>query len=172
MTSPVTAFLDDGIIARGARDAVTRDLEERYPGDLGAIVVIDDATGRVTDLDYWDALASRPQRARGRPKLGVQAKEVTLLPRHWEWLARQPRGASATLRLLVEEAQRQAPAEGRARQDAAYGFLQALCGDKPGYEEALRALYQDDAQRLREIAAAWPEDIRTYLAALAGNEGV
>lgn len=166
MSSTVTAFLDDEIIATGERGAVTRDLEDRYPCDLGEILVIEDGTGRVTDLDYWDALTSHPQRTRGRPKLGVQAKEVTLLPRHWAWLARQPNGASATLRRLVEEAQRQAGSGERARQDAAYAFLQALCGNKPGYEEALRALYQGDAERLRAATAAWPHDIRNYLARL------
>ena len=169
MPSTVTAFLDDEIIASGERDAVVRDLEARYPNDHGAIIVIEDDTGRVTDLDYWDALASRRQPIRGRPKLGVQAKEVTLLPRHWDWLAAQPRGASATLRRLVDEAQRRRPSDPRLRQDAVYRFLQAVCGDKPGYEEALRALYQGDEQRFQTCIAAWPKDIRAYLAGLTGQ---
>ncbi|MFY0534142.1 DUF2239 family protein [Nannocystis pusilla] len=29
----------------------------------------------------------------GRPKLGVVSREVSLLPRHWEWLERQPSGS-------------------------------------------------------------------------------
>ena len=45
-------------------------------------------------------------RGPGRPKLGVVAREVTLLPRHWEWLAEQRGGASVALRKLVEDAQR------------------------------------------------------------------
>jgi hypothetical protein len=171
MTSTVTAFLNDEVIAAGPRQEVTRDLEERHPDDQGAIIVIEDDTGRVTDLDYRDALASRQPRARGRPKLGVRAKEVTLLPRHWEWLAAQRKGASATLRRLVDEAQRQQGADPRVQQDAAYRFMQALCGDRPGYEEALRALYQDDRQRFRACIAPWPKDIRAYLAGLTPLAG-
>lgn len=163
MASTVTAFLEDRIIASGEREAVTRDLEERYPTDHSTIVVIDDETGRVTDLDYWDALASRQPRARGRPRLGVQAREVTLLPRHWDWLAAQPRGASATLRSLVEEAQRNQREESRSKRDVAYNFLQAVCGDRAGYEEALRALYRGDEEGLQAIVASWPPDIKSYL---------
>jgi hypothetical protein len=169
MDCTVTAFLGDAIVASGERGAVTRDLEHRYPDDHGAIVVIDDATGAVTDLDYWDALAACRAPARGRPRLGVQAREVTLLPRHWAWLAAQPRGASATLRRLVDEAQREQRGARGMRQDAAYRFMQAICGDRPGYEEALRALYQGDAARFDAAIAAWPEDVRTYLARLAGG---
>jgi hypothetical protein len=167
MTSTVTAFLEDAIVASGERHAVTRKLEEQYPADHGAIIVIEDDTGRVTDLDYWDALASRQTRAPGRPKIGVQAKEITLLPRHWEWLSSQPGGASGTIRRLVDQAQRQEPSD-RSKKDAAYRFMQATCGDRPGYEEALRALYKDEAESFSSFVAGWPEDIRAYLLRLAG----
>jgi hypothetical protein len=96
-------------------------------------------------------------------------REVTLLPRHWNWLAAQPGGASAALRRLVETAAK-APATGAAaeaaRRDSAYRFLSDQCGDRPGYEEAIRALYRGDAARLAELTAAWPEDVRAYLGAL------
>lgn len=162
MASTVTAFLEDKIIASGDRDTVTRRLEEGYPNDQGAVIVVEDETGRVTDLDYWDAATTQP-RTPGRPKMGVRAREVTLLPRHWDWLATQPGGASAALRRLVEEALRQGVDDGRARKDAAYRFMQALCGDRPGYEEALRALYKDDEQGFLASISSWPDDIRDYL---------
>ena len=165
----VTAFLGDERIAGGDREAVTRLIEERYAADHSAVRVFDDSTGRVTDLDYWDAASSAPQpRGRGRPKLGVQAREVTLLPRHWDWLAVQPGGASATLRRLVEEARRSEARTEQARRDAAYHFMQAMCGDRSGYEEALRALYRGHREGFAAIIAEWPEDVRRYIAELAG----
>ena len=163
----VTAFLEDEIVARGEKQAVTRELEARYPADHGAIRVFEDGSGRLVDLDYWDAAATAPPaaRARGRPRLGVAAREVTLLPRHWEWLSSQPGGASAAIRRLVEEARRKGsgPAEKR---DSAYRFLSHMCGDRPGYEEALRALYRGEEERFRSLIAPWPDAIRDYAARL------
>jgi uncharacterized protein len=175
----VTAFLDDKIIAAGERDEVTRLIEERHAADCAAIRVFENEGGRVVDLDVGSsspALAGEgdrpkggggalPPRRRGRPRLGVTAREVTLLPRHWEWLAAQPGGASAALRRLVEEA-RKGPPDPRAARDAAYRFMQAMCGDRPGYEEALRSLYRGDMARFRERIAAWPEDVRAYIGRL------
>jgi hypothetical protein len=163
----VTAFLGDGIVARGERSAVTRELERLYPADLGVIRVFEDGSGRVVDLDYWDAAASAPRR-RGRPSLGVAAREVTLLPRHWEWLSRRPGGASAAIRRLVEEASRKAP--GRAeKRDSAYRFMSDMCGDRPGYEEALRALYRGEESRFEALIADWPKQIRGYVKELLGG---
>jgi uncharacterized protein len=91
----------------------------------------------------------------GRPKLGVQAREVTLLPRHWDWLSQQSGGASAALRRLVDAARSQGRTL-RERQDAAYRFMQGLCGDMEGYEEALRALYRSDSALFASAIARWP----------------
>lgn len=112
--------------------------------------------------------ASEP-RARGRPKLGVVAREVTLLPRQWEWLATQPGGASAALRRLVDEAKRNGipRQQRRAAQDAAYQFMLAIAGDLPGYEEATRALFADSHSRLAQCIADWPKDIRVHVLRLA-----
>lgn len=160
----VTAFLGDTIVARGERGVVTRELERLYPADLGALRVFEDGSGRVVDLDYWDAGASAPPppRPRGRPSLGVAAREVTLLPRHWDWLSRQPGGASAAIRRLVEEASRKAPGPGEKR-DSAYRFLSDMGGDRPGYEEALRALYRGEEARFHTLIADWPKQIRGYV---------
>ena len=93
------------------------------------------------------------------------SREVTLLPRHWEWLSRQPGGASAAIRRLVEEARRKGERPGEKR-DSAYRFLSHMCGDRPGYEEALRALYRGEEERFRSLIASWPEAIRAYVGEL------
>jgi hypothetical protein len=108
-------------------------------------------------------------RGRGRPKLGVIAREVTLLPRHWEWLATQPGGASVALRKLVEEARRTHAEQDRRRkaQERAYHFMSAMAGDMPGFEEATRALFANDQLRMSELISAWPKDVRNHAIALA-----
>ena len=161
MDRQLTAFFEDRIVARGAPDEVTRAIEQGWPNDQGRIHVFDDADGRAVDLDLWDAAPQAPARGRGRPRLGVVAREVTLLPRHWEWLGQQPGGASAAIRRLVDAARREAPSAAAAR-DAVYRFLTAMAGDRPGYEEALRALYRGDGERFRATIAEWPDDVRRY----------
>lgn len=115
--------------------------------------------------------AGGEQRGRGRPKLGVVAREVTLLPRHWEWLSAQTGGASVTLRRLVEQARRGDIADGKLQrrnaQEAAYNFMSAIAGDLPGFEEASRALFADDSARFQLHIAQWPADIGAYAARLA-----
>jgi len=168
--SMVTAFFEDRMVASGERDAVTRRIEEGYaPSDLAAIRVFEDESGRVVDLDYYDAARTAvPPRGRGRPKLGVTAREITLLPRQWDWLARQPSGASATIRRLVEAARREPASEESAR-EAVYRFMNDMCGDRPGYEEALRALYRGERERLEELIAGWPADVRDFIGRLLGG---
>jgi uncharacterized protein len=103
-------------------------------------------------------------RGRGRPRLGVIAREVTLLPRHWDWLATQSGGASVALRRLVEQARSQSEATERRRTavDTAYRFLHAIAGNAPGYEDALRALYAGDRTAFEARMADWPKDVRTH----------
>jgi hypothetical protein len=174
----LTAFSNDRRLAAGSpaeTAAATRAARAR-----GApVVLLDDETGRVVDLrpDGRPALPETPAaepdppRGRGRPRLGVTAREVTLLPRHWDWLARQKGGASASLRRLVDAARRDA--EGRPDRDAArertYRAMTVLAGDRPGYEEATRALFAGDRTAFAARIAAWPEDIRAYLAASADD---
>ncbi len=164
MPESVTAFFEDRIIAHGTPEAVTHAIESGWPNDHGKIHVFDDRTCRVVDLDLWDAgktAPHAPRRTRGRPKLGVAAREVTLLPNQWEWLGRQPGGASATLRRLVEAARKAAP-DARGARDAVHHFLTVMGGDRPGYEEALRALYRGETERVRELIGGWPEDVYRY----------
>ncbi|WP_321849347.1 DUF2239 family protein [Burkholderia diffusa] len=160
----------------------------------GTIVIFDDATGRSIDLDLRgtaddiraryapvpgeaSAPAGEPagaaeQRGRGRPKLGVVSREVTLLPRHWDWLAAQPGGASVALRKLVEDARRTYAAADRRRdaQARAYHFMSAIAGDLPGFEDAARALYANDLERMAELIAGWPDDVRGHALALARGD--
>lgn len=108
-------------------------------------------------------------RTRGRPKLGVVSREVTLLPRHWEWLAAQPGTASQVLRRLVDEARRADGGANRARvaREHAYAFISAIGGNLPGFEEATRALFAGDRAKFERETAGWSDDVRDYAVRLA-----
>ena len=110
-------------------------------------------------------------RGPGRPKLGVVAREITLLPRHWDWLAKQKGGASVVIRRLVDEARRNGEDGNRVRfaQEAAYRFMSTMAGNRPHFEEAIRALFANDAPRLEKLIAEWPADVRDHAARLAGS---
>ena len=156
-------------ILRGTKQYI--DERERQDGDP-SVLIFEDETGRQVDFDFRGtpeevlAHAVRPPRVGpGRPRLGVVGREVSLLPRHWDWLEGQPGGASAALRRLVDEARKRNPAQQRVRQaiDATYRFMTALAGDRPGYEEATRALYAGDRDRFASLIAAWPRDIVRHI---------
>ncbi len=183
------AFAGARRIAAGDLADVARTVRECLDaGESEAVLVLDGANGRAVDLDLRgtpDEVADRvrlrqeAERAaaersnRGRPRLGVVAREVTLLPRHWDWVSAQPGGASVTLRKLVEAArkQNQASADVRRRQDVAYRTMLALAGDREGYEEAIRALYAWDLPGVAARIDAWPPDIRAQVLAIVGEEG-
>ena len=137
------------------------------PVDLDLRGSVDDVLARLSGNDEPRATASEP-RGRGRPKLGVVAREVTLLPRHWEWLNAQPGGASVALRKLVEAARRNTGDADRLRaaRDAAYHFMSAMAGNLNDFEEASRALFADDRRRFTSLIAAWPSDIRDHIVRL------
>jgi uncharacterized protein len=174
-----TAFQGFRRVISGTIPEVAVYLKDRPQGD---ILVFEDATGRQVDVDLRgtpeEISAPRAEqvsiepRGRGRPRLGVIAKEVTLLPRHWEWLNLQPGGASVALRKLVDEARRTSGDRDRVRaaQEAAYRFISARAGDLPGYEEALRALFAYDRRRFADLIAGWPEDVRDYAIKLAFSD--
>lgn len=188
MTTPptphYTAFDGHRILAAGPLADVALAVKRAMSTSSSQPLVFNDNTGQQTDLDLRgddaaiiarhassidaEADASEPPdaqpRGRGRPKLGVVPREVTLLPRHWDWLAAQPGGASVALRKLVEQARRDNEAQDktRQRQEAAYRFMSAMTGNLPGFEEATRALYASDRERFAQCIAAWPEDVRDY----------
>lgn len=126
---------------------------------------------RVQDPALDTAAAEVAPRGPGRPRLGVVAREVTLLPRHWDWLGTQPGGASVALRKLVEKAQRASAESDRRRvaTESAYRFMHALAGNERGFEEASRALFAGELHRLKHEVASWPRDVRTHLLELAGR---
>ncbi|MFT4063902.1 DUF2239 family protein [Paraburkholderia sp.] len=166
-------------------------------GATGPVLIFDDETGRMIEVDTRgtneeviarlagvarahariadesDAAQAPGLRSRGRPRLGVVAREVTLLPRHWDWLAAQPGGASVTLRKLVEEARRANGEKDKARgaHERAYHFMLAIGGDLPGFEEATRALFANDSVKMSHCVAAWPRDVRDHAMWLAFGDG-
>lgn len=173
------------MLAAGSLDVVTLAVKTAAgAAPTASVLMFDDATGAVIDLDMRRSAAGgklRPTtaaeehagaRGRGRPKLGVVAREVTLLPQHWDWLAAQPGGASVTLRKLVHAA-RTAEAPGGdagARHAASYRFMSAMAGNLPGFEEAARALFSARYQDFEKQISLWPADVRRYALALArGN---
>lgn len=187
-----TAFDGHRLLASGAlRDVALAVRRAARAPDHAPILIFDDATGKSFDIDTRgserevlarlpptppaacdDAVAAEEPsapRGKGRPRLGVVAREVTLLPRHWEWLNGQPGGASVALRKLVEEARRaHAGQEGQRRaRDAAYHFMSAMAGDLPGFEEAARALFAGDGERYAALLRDWPADVRDYALRLA-----
>jgi len=179
-----TAFRGESRIAAGPLAEVALAVKAALAADpAAALLVFDDATGRAVDFDLRGtaeeiaarlappAPASSAERGRGRPKLGVVAREVTLLPRHWDWLAAQPGGASQALRRLVEEARRNDGDRGRVRraQEAAYAFIAAMAGDRAGFEEASRALFAGDAAGFSAHSRSWPVDIRAHAESLAAD---
>ena len=175
-----TAFAGHRLLAHGALADVALAVREAPEGAL----VFDDRTGHVTDLDLRGSaeeivgrLAALPPpqggeqapRQRGRPKLGVVPREVTLLPRHWEWLASQRGGASATLRRLIDEARNANAAQdaARAATEASYRFMSEMAGNLPGFEEASRALFARERAAFEQHTHGWPDDLRGYLWNLA-----
>jgi hypothetical protein len=169
-----TAFVGEAVIASGAIETMLPIVKERFDQDASALCLIfEDQSGRQVDFDLRGALddvvaRALPARSRsgpGRPKLGVVSREVSLLPRHWDWLEEQPNGASAALRRLVDEARKREPGEQRARlaREAVGRFMTAMAGNLPGYEEASRALYAGNRARFEELTRSWPHDIREYI---------
>ena len=185
-----TAFAGDRLVVSGdLTTMILRTKECLDDGENCQILIFEDQTGRQVDFDFRGTpdevlarLASHPlfapsepqEGARsgpGRPKLGVICREVSLLPRHWEWLGQQPGGASAALRRLVDERRKRGNGENSARiaREAAGKFMWAMAGNLPGFEEASRALYAEDHKRLEELIRDWPQDIRKHLGRLVAQ---
>lgn len=171
---------DLGDVARAAKQTLDRRKD-------ASVLIFDGRTSGPVDLDFRgtvdDVLTRLPKRdpptvaldialtprGPGRPKLGVVAREVTLLPRHWDWLAQQKGGASVAIRKLVDDARRTSEDRDRIRlaQEAAYRFISAMAGNRPHYEEAIRALFAHDRSRFERLIAEWPADVRDHASRLA-----
>ncbi len=174
-----TAFCGLHRAGTGSADELLEILKGRSQGEF---LVFDDSTGAQIDLPMGSRSAEAAEReaeiraeegrGRGRPRLGVVAREVTLLPRHWDWLNAQPGGASVALRRLVDEARKSSGDRDRVRaaQEGAYRFMSAIAGNLPGFEEAARALFAYDRRRFTHCVAGWPEDVRDYAVRLAFSD--
>jgi hypothetical protein len=178
------AFAGSRRIAQGDALAVALAVRQtRDRGEAAPILVFETLTGRPVDLDLRgtpEEIGSRlapatpstqTPRGPGRPRLGVVAREVTLLPRHWDWLAGQPGGASVMLRKLVNEARHASEAKDRVRlaREAAYRFMNAMAGNEPHFEEAIRALFAGEAERFKGLIQDWPADLREHVETLASD---
>lgn len=171
-----TAFLGMERVACGDWPTISAQVRQLLARDPGApVLIFDDQTGEQVEIDWRElaeqAVPGSAERAkgRGRPKLGVLAREVTLLPRHWEWLAKQPGGASVALRKLVEHASKSNREQDRLREgrEAMYRFASAIAGNEPGFEEAMRKLFGGDEKRFRQLIDGWPIDIREHAGKMA-----
>ncbi|QIF02711.1 DUF2239 family protein [Roseimicrobium sp. ORNL1] len=196
-----TCFHGSKRLVTGSLTEVALETKRAHEGDASApVLIFDNRTGRTVEVDMRGSEAEVINRlkpiqdtheapetsailpadaetpadvtkGRGRPKLGVTAREVTLLPRHWEWLATQPGGASVALRKLVEEARRTHAEKDRLRQsrERTYHFISVLAGDLPGFEESSRALFAGNVPKFAECMAAWPADMRDHALWLTGD---
>lgn len=160
-----TAFEKFEIVATGDMAAMIAAQRAALPRGVN-LLIYEDTTGQVRDVD----LRTAPPPARGRPKMGVKSREVTLLPRHWAWLADQKGGASAALRNLVDDAiwAQGGRRSDAARQKTAYAFLGSIAGDLPGFEAMSRALFASDWVGFAASMDDWPADVRRYALRLAG----
>ncbi len=173
-----TAFVGPRRLVSGDRRMLITRAKRHLERGGAPLLVFDDRDGHQVELDFSGTLeqvlareASEPKAGPGRPRLGVISREVSLLPRHWQWLEQQPNGISAALRRLVEEARKREPDKERARlaRDAAAKFMWAMAGNLPGFEEASRALFAGDDARLRSLIRRWPKDIREHVLRLKGG---
>lgn len=176
MQQTYTAFNGHTQLTSGSLHTITTAVRQCLKQDTSAqILVFNDTTGQQTDIELHDDIEQTPLQPSkndkkikskpGRPALGVIAREITLLPRHWEWLSIQPNGASATLRRLVETASKTENKQAQIRQIQAAldKFMMVMAGNLPHYEEASRATYAGDYQRLRKLSIGWPSDIHGYV---------
>ncbi|MCE9583784.1 MAG: DUF2239 family protein [Planctomycetes bacterium] len=176
--STYTAFSGPTLVASGPLRTILRAAVDFVrQREALPVLIFEDATGRQVDFDLRGTVEEVLEREApetkhdgpGRPRLGVVSREVTLLPRHWEWLEGQPAGASAAIRRLVDEARLADPAKEKARLavESAHRFMTAMAGDRAGYEEALRALYRGDGRKFASETKAWPADVRDHARRMA-----
>ncbi|MDB5050547.1 MAG: hypothetical protein JWO30_3618 [Fibrobacteres bacterium] len=178
-----TAFEGHKLVSQGPLPEVILGIKRRIgKAENSSTLVFSDATGNTMDFNFQgtekDVLKRLEVFVRedgpessgpGRPRLGVVSREVSLLPRQWEWLASQSGGASAVLRRLVDEAKKKS-LEGNSIkqiQEKAYKFMFAVAGDLKGYEEAIRALYKKDKKNFLLQMEDWPHDVKAHALDLA-----
>lgn len=160
-TQTFTVFCRDRRIAGGPLEEMLAGVKEWVArnGEAG-VLYFEDWSGRQTDFNLREPVPAGP--GPGRPKLGVVSREISLLPRHWEWLQQQPNGASAAIRRLIDQARNSPDDQERRAREAAGRFLSAVAGNLPHYEEVTRALYAGDRTRMASLMTGWPADLQEY----------
>lgn len=175
-----TVFEKHSLLFRGTLREVVLKVKKHLGKEANSLVLIfSDTTGKTMDVNfqgnekevlkrlevYFAQDEEKDTVGPGRPKLGVISREVSLLPRHWEWLANQPGGASSALRKLVDEAKGNPASASNVKQlqERAYRFMSVVAGDLAGYEGALRALYRGDHKNFSLHIREWPKDVKAHL---------
>jgi len=155
-----TAFFDD--VSGHAVEAPVAPTATRSPSEGVSPIV---RSAPAAEREASDATGPQRKRGPGRPRLGVVSREVSLLPRHWEWLSAQRGGTSATLRRVIDAARKAdgGTTERRRTIDAAHRFLWDIAGDLPCFEELTRALYAEQFQRVADLSCSWPTGVRQQL---------
>ena len=181
-----TAFEDHQRIAQGSLELIALSVKKRLKVNREArVLIFSDSTGKQVDFDFsgsekdvlerlkiYSQSSSKARSGAGRPKLGVVAREISLLPQHWEWLTNQDGGASATIRKLIDDKTKFDSSEKetiKKSQEVTYKFLSAIAGDLPHFEEAIRYLYRKDKKKFIDFIANWPSDIVQHALTLSEN---
>ena len=183
-TSQFTAFESEKILFKGPlADLILKVKKRLGKSENSSILIFSDSTGKNIDFNfqgsekdvlkrleiYSEEVGINQSAGPGRPRLGVVSRVISLLPRHWEWLATQSGGSSAYLRKLVDEARKKEGGQHTLKQlqERTYKFISVMAGDLNGYEEALRALYKRDEKKFIALIEVWPRDIRNHALELA-----
>lgn len=175
------AFKKEKLIAEGdLKKVILKTKRELMRSPESAILIFSNETGKTMDFNFQGSeneVLSRlevflepkieidpKEKKVGRPSLGVISREVSLLPKHWEWLACQSGGASAEIRRLVEKAMKQTQAASTVKmaQEKTFRFLNTIAGNFPNFEEAIRSLYRRDLNAFEQIIKFWPVDIKDH----------
>lgn len=183
-TQTCTAFEGIRCIASGSLPEVVKKVKKVIDeGEPRSILIFEDSTSELVEVDFRGTLkdvlqkldvrtTSEPlnkepekQLGPGRPKLGVVSREVSLLPRHWDWLNAQPGGASVALRKLVDAARHINRNRDKVRraQEVTFRFMSAMAGNRPDFEEAARALFRANSENFQKYVEPWPPDIRNHI---------
>jgi uncharacterized protein len=188
MTNPLlvegatyTVFSGARRVGAGTREAALRTAKHHLDDSGGAVLIFEDQTGRQVDFDFRGTVDDVLERAAGatktgpgRPRLGVVSREISLLPRHWDWLEAQPNGISAAIRRLVDDARHNETGiqRGRHVRDAVVKFMWGIAGNLPNFEEACRSLYERDDKQVALLIADWPVDIRDHVLRLVDEAAI
>lgn len=187
------AFAGSKLIASGELKDVAVAAKRAIDSDANSTILLFDDESKLVEIDFRGTMAEFKSKLEktlmpvipttnvdqsksehtgpGRPKLGVVAREVTLLPRQWQWLSSQPGGASVTLRKLVEAARKANQGEDQKRRarEITYRFMSAMAGNEPGFEEATRALFANDKEKFASEIENWPADVSAHINTLAND---